>query len=427
MKFPAVVLFVLLVVLISVWSLFQTREDTIKIGLLYSQTGTMAAEEKAIAEALKFQVENTNRNGGVLGRYIEIVEADGASNDQGFANAAETLIDQDITTIFGCWTSASRKAVKPIIEQHNGLLFYPVQYEGVESSENIIYLGTTPNQQINPVISFIKEQYGAKIMVIGSNYIYPRITGIYLEEMANFAGFEILEQHYVPLGERNFDSIMKRIQQLQPTAIINTLNGDSNRYFFEALNQFNRGPQKTPVFSTSIDERSVQAMMQYLPEEALNNHYLSGSYFFGLKNLKNQTLALQYQERYGTDFKLTDAGFNTHIAFEYWLRAVNTMETTSPDRLIVAMAGDSLQSASGVIYLDRRNLHLHKTIRLVRIENGLMKPVWTSKVLASPTPYPSFKSIEFWQNKQQTFYQQWQNRWQSNEAVILKNRERTHP
>ncbi|WP_321277568.1 transporter substrate-binding protein [Thiomicrorhabdus indica] len=415
MRFRIVAAFIVIFLGISIASLYHLNQNTIKIGLLYSKTGTMATEERAIAQALKFQVEQINQQGGLLSRKIQIVEMDGASNDIDFSKGVQSLIDQGVKTIFGCWTSASRKAVRPILEENQALLFYPVQYEGLEVSPNIVYLGSTPNQQINPLFTYIKEAFGKRVLIVGSNYVFPRITGIYLTQMAEFIGFDVLGEIYRPLGETEFQEIIDVIQELKPDAIINTLNGDSNHYFFKALFEAKILSSDIPVFSTSIDERSIESMLKTLPSDALNGHYLAGSYFHALKNEKNSRLISLYRQAYGSDFLMTDAGFNTHLAFNFWKRAVVESRSTEIPKLLSAIRGDSFNSESGIVYLDRKNLHLHKTMRLMRIHNQSMELSWESQVMATPRPYPTFKNQSFWAQQETKLYQQWGERWQASD------------
>lgn len=420
MRIWLAVLFVVVFIIGSLYGFVNLNKETVKIGLLYSKTGTMAVSEQAIAETLKLQVNLANAKGGVLNQQIEIIEYDGASNDLDFAKGARHLTSLGIKTIFGCWTSASRKAVKPIIEENDALLFYPVQYEGVEQSKNIVYLGSPPNQQINPIISYIRDNYGKKIYVVGSNYIYPRLTGIYLSEMAQLVGLNILEQAYLPLGENDFQQVIEQILKLKPDAIINTLNGESNLSFFKAMQQAGLNAKTTPVFSTSIDERTVDSINKQLTSNPLEGHFIAGSYFHSIQTDDNKQLIATYQQNYHSDFLLTDASYNTHLAFQFWLRAVDNSETTQPDELLKALQGDSLRSASGIIYLDPKNNHLHKAMRIARIENNLPQVIWSSNVLSSPLPFPVFKDRSFWQAHQTELFESWGQRWEASEKFIIR-------
>ncbi len=402
----------------STYALFQVKQDTVKIGLLYSQTGTMKTEEAAIAQILRYQVHLLNLQGGLLNKKIELIEYDGASNDQEFAKGAKFLIDQGITTIFGCWTSASRKAVKPIIEQGDALLFYPVQYEGLESSDNIIYLGSTPSQQVNPMITYIQKNYGSRMYIVGSNYIYPRVSGLYLSEMARLLGLEIKGEDYLPLGSTSFADVVENIGNSKPDAIVNLLNGESNLAFFKTLNQCS-SCKDIPVFSTSLDERSLKQFTENLPENSLDGHYLSGSYFHNIISDKNYRLINELRQYFGDDFLLTDASFNTLIAFEFWKRAVNDQESFEIDKIRTSIKGDGLNSPNGIVYIDQKNNHIHKTMRIAKIHNDQMGIVWASDIMANPNPYPIFKKSQFWQDYQNDLYTSWGNRWQSEKAASL--------
>jgi len=192
MKFLSVVIFVILFIIGVLYSLTTQQSNTIKIGLLYSKTGTMSNEEKILEQVLTYQVDKINQEGGLLNSKVEIIKYDGKSDEKEFYKGAQYLIEKGVKTIFGSWTSASRKAIKPLIEKEDALLFYPVQYEGIEESNNIIYLGSVPNQQIKPTIAYIKNNFGKKIYIVGSDYIYPRMNHIYLEELSKLVGMEIL-------------------------------------------------------------------------------------------------------------------------------------------------------------------------------------------------------------------------------------------
>lgn len=419
MRFWITVSFVIVVIIAALAAFVAIKKDTVKVGLLYSKTGTMAISEQPIAETLKLKIEQINQQGGLLGKYIEIVEFDGASDEQTFAKGAKYLTSQGINTLFGCWTSASRKAVKPIIEANDALLFYPVQYEGVEQSDNIIYLGATPNQQLNPIVSYIKRHLGKRIFIVGSNYIYPRISGTYLSEMAKLVGLEIVAQHYLPLGATDFQHSVEQIKALKPDIILNTLNGESNLHFFKSLLAANLTAKHLPVFSTSMDEHLIKSITNTLGQNALNNHFLTGSYFHTIDNDQNQSFIKTFQSRFGSDYLVTNAAFNTAIAVELWQRAVKNSHSFDPMTLVKKIGGDSLNSPSGIIYVDSQTHHLHKTIRIAQINPTGLNIVWQSDVLVQPLPFPIFKSIDFWRSEEQTLFQDWHQRWQSNQSQTL--------
>lgn len=417
MKFWSIVIFIILFIITTLLMFLQMQKDTIKIGLLYSKTGTMSVEEKVFSQALHYKVDEINQQGGLLNRKVEIVEFDGASTEEKFAEGAAFLINQNIDTIFGCWTSASRKAVKPIIEDNNALLFYPVQYEGVESSQNIIYLGSTINQQINPILSYIKKHYGNKIFVVGSNYIYPRMAGEYINRFSETIGLNLLGQHYFPLGHSDFSAITAKLKQLKPDAIINLVNGNSNADLFHTLSVSN---SKLPVFSTSIDERTLASIQQQYPTMKLDNHFSSAGYFHQIHTKRNQALKNRMQQRFGADFLLTDAGYNMLLAFDLWKRAVIDTHSTDIKRLKNSIQGDSLQAAGGIAFVNQNNNHLHKPMRLAKVTSSGFQTVWNSEVLTNPHPFPHLKNDRYWIDKLTNLYSKWGNKWRSDKVIYLE-------
>jgi urea transport system substrate-binding protein len=212
-------------------SVLIASDDSIKIGVLHSFSGTMQESERHVADAVVLAVDEINENGGVLGKDIEIVAADGRSDPKVFAKEAKRLIEQEkVKAIFGCWTSASRKAVKPIVEEYNNLLFYPVQYEGLEMSKNIFYTGMVANQQLFPAVKWASKNLGGRFYLVGSDYIFPRTANFILKDLAGFHSCTILGEKYIPLGGKDVKSIVDDIEKTKPSVIFNTINGDSNKY-----------------------------------------------------------------------------------------------------------------------------------------------------------------------------------------------------
>ena len=213
-----------------------TDGETVKVGLLHSLTGSMAISEKSVRDAEVLAIEEINAAGGVLGKKIEYVEEDGASEPSTFATKAEKLIDSEkVATIFGCWTSSSRKAVKPIVEDYDALLWYPVQYEGMESSKNIVYTGAAPNQQIVPAIEYLIEQGYTKYFLLGSDYVFPRTANMIINAQIENAGLEVVGEEYADMDQTDFAAIIAKIESAKPDVIINTLNGTGNVSFFKQI------------------------------------------------------------------------------------------------------------------------------------------------------------------------------------------------
>ena len=229
--------------------------DTVKVGLLHSLTGSMAISEEAVRDAEVLAIEEINESGGVLGKQIEYVEEDGASEPSTFATKAEKLIDSEgVATVFGCWTSSSRKAVKSIFEDYNNLLWYPVQYEGMESSENIVYTGAAPNQQIVPAIEYLKDQGYKKVFLLGSDYVFPRTANMIIEAQAKELGLEIVGEEYADMDQTDFAAIISKIEKADPDIIVNTLNGTGNVSFFKQMSEKNYTSEDYMTMSFSIAE-----------------------------------------------------------------------------------------------------------------------------------------------------------------------------
>jgi urea transport system substrate-binding protein len=405
MKLFSIIAFVVVFIITSLLIFIEMQKDTIKVGLLYSKSGTMATEERVIGAMVHYAIEQINQKGGVLSQKVEIIEYDGASNPNSFKQGAKFLIEQGVKSIFGCWTSASRKAIIPVIERANVLLFYPVQYEGFENSKNIIYLGLSANQQLNPMITFITAHYGKRIYFVGSDYIYPRMSFLYLQELSHLVGIEIVGSHFEPLGSRSFKSVAKDIADLKPDAIINTLNGDSNSAFFKSLHPHNT----LPIFSTSIDESSLSTMHL----ASLQGHYIVSSYFNALAQNDNTHFKAKIKKRFGKDFILTESAYNAYLGVEFWARAVkNAQSSTNIAKIQELLAGDSLKSITGINYIDRNNNHLHKVINIAKIKDTTTHIVWNSQIVVKPYPFPIFKTQTFWLEHQKRLYHKWDQNWQ---------------
>ena len=235
--------------------------DTVKVGLLHSLSGTMAISETSVRDAEKLAIQEINDQGGVMGKKIEIIEEDGASDPQIFSEKAKKLLMNDkVATIFGCWTSASRKAVKPVVEGSNGLLWYPTQYEGMEQSKNIMYMGAAPNQQIVPAIEYLMKNGKKKMFLVGSDYVFPQTANRIIKAQLAAQGGEVVGEEYTPMGYTDYATIISKIKAAHPDVIVNTLNGDSNVAFFKQLKDAGVTAEACPVMSFSIAEEEIKGI-----------------------------------------------------------------------------------------------------------------------------------------------------------------------
>ena len=360
-------------------------QGPIKVGLLQSTTGTMAISEKPLVDAALMAIDEINRAGGVLGRPLSPVLVDGRSDAAAFAAGAERLLTRDqVATIFGCWTSQSRKAVLPVVERHNGLLWYPVQYEGQESSPNIIYTGATPNQQIFPALEWGLNTYGPKVYLVGSDYVFPRTANKLVRQYVEGRGAAVLGEDYRPLGARDFDAVVADIQKERPDFVLNTLNGDSNIAFFRALHAAGLKAADLPVFSFSIAEGEVQA----IGTDLLRGHYCAWNYFQSLDNPVNRRFVRAFKERYGRDRVLSDPMEAMYFQIYFFAQAAEKAGSLAVDEVRAAALGSTFHAPEGLVRIDPQNQHTWKVTRIGKIQaDGQLRTVWMSNDPIKPLPY----------------------------------------
>lgn len=301
--------------------------DMVSVGVLQSLTGTMAISEITVKNAEMLAIEEINAAGGVMGKTINPLVEDGASDPSTFAQKASKLIeDNGVVTVFGGWTSASRKAMLPVFERTGNLLWYPVQFEGNECSPNIMYSGAQPNQQALPALKWAVEQGHKRYFLVGSDYVYPRTANLILKKHIEKGGMAVLGETYVPLGGTDFSGVVAKIQQAKPDIIINTLNGDSNVAFFKQMQAAGMSPSKVPVMSFSIGEQEAKAMGTTLVEGS----YASWNYFQSLKLPGNDRFIAAYRKKYGADAAITDPMVHGYLDVYAWKAAAEKAKSFDP-------------------------------------------------------------------------------------------------
>ena len=361
--------------------------DTVKVGLLQSLTGSMAISEEAVRDAEVLAIEEINESGGVLGKQIEYVEEDGASEPSTFATKAEKLIDSEgVATVFGCWTSSSRKAVKSIFEDYNNLLWYPVQYEGMESSENIVYTGAAPNQQIVPAIEYLKDQGYKKVFLLGSDYVFPRTANMIIEAQAKELGLEIVGEEYADMDQTDFAAIISKIEKADPDIIVNTLNGTGNVSFFKQMLEKNYTSDDYMTMSLSIAEEEVKT----IGSDILKGHMVSWNYYQTTDTEENEKFVKAYKEKYGEDRVTSDPVEAAYDAVYLWKAAVEKAESFEVDDVKEAIkSGEvSFEAPEGTVTINGDNQHVSKTVRIgVVKEDGLIYETYTTDKPVDPDPY----------------------------------------
>jgi urea transport system substrate-binding protein len=380
-------------------------KEPIKVGILHSLSGTMAISETALKDMALMTIEDINKHGGVLGRKLEPVVVDPASNWPLFAEKARQLLSQDkVAVTFGCWTSVSRKSVLPVYRELNGLLFYPVQYEGEELEKNVFYTGAAPNQQAIPAVEYLmsKDGGGAKrFVLLGTDYVYPRTTNKILRAFLKSKGVDdadIMEE-YTPFGYSDYQTIIAKIKKFasegKKTAVVSTINGDSNVPFYKELGNQGLKAKDVPVVAFSVGEEELRGV----DAKPLVGHLAAWNYFMSLKNPVNAAWKKKWaayakaNHLPGADKPLTNDPMEaTYIGIHMWKQAVEKAGTTDVDKVIAAVGGQKFNAPDGFeIEMDPKNHHLHKPVFIGEVKaDGQFNVVWKTKgpIKAQPwSPY----------------------------------------
>ncbi|MCM0593260.1 MAG: urea ABC transporter substrate-binding protein [Gloeotrichia echinulata DVL01] len=363
--------------------------ETIKVGILHSLSGTLSISEKSVVDAEKLAIKEINAAGGILGKQIEAIVEDGASNWDTFREKATKLIDQDkVTVVFGCWTSASRKNVKPVFESKDHQLWYPVQYEGQECSKNIFYTGAAPNQQIEPSVDWLLKNKGKEFFLVGSDYVFPRTANTIIKAQLEALGGKTVGEDYLPLGNTEVTAIITKIKQALPNGgvIYNTLNGDSNVAFFKQLKGAGLTPDKYPSMSVSIAEEEVKAIgVQYL-----KGHYAAWNYFQTVDTPANKKFVEAFKKEYGADRVTNDPMEAAYIAVYLWKQSVEKAGTTDIAKVRSAAYGQTIDAPEGKVTLNV-NHHLSKVVRIGQVrDDGLFDIIYASPAPVEPIPWNQF-------------------------------------
>jgi urea transport system substrate-binding protein len=354
--------------------------DSIKVGILHSLSGTMAISETSLKDTALMTINEINANGGVLGKKLEPVIVDPASDWPLFAERARQLVTQDkVAVIFGAWTSVSRKSVLPVVEELNALMFYPVQYEGQEQSKNIFYTGAAPNQQAIPAVEYLMSEEGGKaerFVLLGTDYVYPRTTNKILRAFLKSKGVadaDIMEE-YTPFGHSNYQTIVGNVKKFsagKKTAVISTINGDSNVPFYRELGNQGIKASEIPVMAFSVGEEELRG----IDTKPLVGHLAAWNYFMSVKNPANTAFVDKYKQ-FAVQYKLPNANKvvtndpmeATYVGIHMWKQAVEKAGSTEVDKVREAMKGQTFAAPSGyTLKMDENNHHLHKPVMIGEI------------------------------------------------------------
>ena len=366
----------------------------IRIGVVHSLSGTMSASERPLVDAVQMAVAELNADGGVLGRPVEVELADSRSDADQAAREAERLIsEKHVSALFACWTSACRAAVRPVVERHRHLMVYPVQYEGMEQSPNILYTGLAPNQQIVPGTHWMLERYGKRVFLVGSDYRFPRTANLIIRDLVEARGGEVTGEHYLPLGSHDFEAVIAELRAARPVAVLNTLNGDSNAAFFAAL--VAAGLVDQPVMSFSVAEPEMRAW----GGGRLTRHYAVWSYFQSVDTPQNRRFVAAWRARFGADRPTSDPVEAAYVGVKLWAQAVRDAGSDDPVRVNAALLHQSVGGPSSIEAVDAATRHLWKRMRVGRaLPDGQFEQVFASDYPLRPAPWPAYRSREAWQH-----------------------------
>jgi urea transport system substrate-binding protein len=389
--------------------------DTIKIGVLHSQTGSMALSESPVIDATLLAIEEVNQAGGVKGKQLQPIVMDGKSDPETFAVAAEKLlVEEKVAVVFGCWTSASRKAVKPAFERNSGLLFYPVQYEGLEQSPRIIYMGQAPNQQLLPAIDYLTGKLGKKrLFIVGSNYVFPKSASeIISDHVQKIPGVTIVGDAFVPLGSKDVVTMIETLKRVNADAVINLLNGTTNFAFFKAMKEAGYTAENIAIFSSSITENELRS----LDPATVSGSYLVADYFQSVDSPESQAFKTKFRAKYGPDRVVSDTMAAAYTGVHMWAKAANTAAKVDPDTVLPKLLGASFNAPGGTVKIDPMNRHLWQPWRIGKVRAGGEIEVVASSpssVAVAPAPFPNTRPRGEWERFLEVLYIDWGNQWQA--------------
>ena len=380
-------------------------QETIKVGVLHSLSGTMAISETVLKDTVLMTIDEINAKGGVMGKKLEPVVVDIASNWPLAAEKAKQLVSQDkVAVTFGCWTSSCRKSVLPVYEEANSLLYYPVQYEGEELSKNVFYTGAAPNQQAIPAVDYLMSKAGGgakRWVLLGTDYVYPRTTNKILRAYlkSNGVADKDIDEKYTPFGHADYQTIVADIKKFSAggkTAVVSTINGDSNVPFYKELGNAGLKAKDVPVVAFSVGEEELRGV----DAKPLVGHLAAWNYFMSLKNPDNTAFIKKWSEYAKAknipghkDKPLTNDPMEaTYIGINMWKQAVEKAKSTDPEKVIAAMAGQTFKAPSGIVSkMDEKNHHLHKSVFIGEIKpDGQFNVVWKTPGPVKAKPWSPF-------------------------------------
>lgn len=384
-------------------------EDAVKVGVLHALSGTMAISAKPVADATMFAIEEINANGGLLGRKLLPILVDGRSDPAVFAREAERLIvDEQVKVVFGLLNSASRRTTKSVFEKYNHLLFYPMSYEGIEQSPNIIYTGAAPNQQITPAVKWCFDNLGKRFFLVGTDQVHSHAANAMIQDQVAALGGEVVGEAYVLWGSKDVRAAIEKIMAKQPAVIINSITGDSNLAFFRELRKAGITPNKVPTLSFALTERELVAMNT----REMAGDFVAWNYLQAQSNPENIEFVKRYKTRFGADAVIDDPMEAGYLSVYLWAAAVRAARSFSPDLVLGNLPNQSYNAPEGIVYVDAENNHVWRSARIGKIDtDGTFDLVWESGRPLRPVPYPIYRTKADWETLLNDLYIGWKRQW----------------
>ncbi len=412
-RFLGVILGVLIVGVGLAWLAYPLLAEVkapIRVGLLHSKTGSMAVNEQSMIDAEMLAVEEINASGGLLGRKVQWVFADGRSSPEIFAREAERLIESEkVSVLFGTYSSASRKAVKTVVERADHLLIYPVAYEGLEESSNIIYTGAAPNQQIIPTVKWCRDLLKAKTFyLVGNDDLWPHAVNTIIKDQLKALGATLAGEEYVDLGATDLDGLVQKAQAAKPDVILSTLVGDSNLPFYKAIRGGKVDTSNTAILSFIVAEDELRG----LPAWQMINDYSVCNYFQAIDRPENQAFVQKYQARFGADRTVSDTIDTAYNSVRFWAQAVREAGTAELSEVRPALLRQSLNAPEGVISIDRETQHTWRPFFVGRIKKDRQIDIIASFTKPiRPRPFPFSRTRDEWMTYLERLYAGWGGNW----------------
>ncbi len=388
---------------------FRPPVRHVKVGVLHSLSGTMGHSETPVVEATLLAIEEINLRGGLLGRRLEPLVVDGLSDWPTHAQQAERLITQEqVWSLFGCWTSASRKTVRSVVEAHDHLLIYPMQYEGLEQSPNIFCTGVLPNQQVLPAVRWAREHLGRRFFLVGSDFVWPHVTSAIIKDEVAALGGEIVGEVYLPLGSGQVADLVQALVQARPEVVLEMIAGDSKVQYYRALRRAGITADRVPTVSFGTVEHELRSLVA----GDVAGDYTAWSYFQSIDRPQNHEFVRRFQARYGRHRLTSDPVVAGYFGVHLWGQAVQAAGSDDVGAIRQALRGQSFDAPEGVVRIDPDNQHTWRSARIGRFSaDGSIAIIWTSPEPIPPVPYPPSRSRAVWDAWLQGLFQHWGGHW----------------